>query len=105
MLIEYVPYGDFIGYLRKSRPLEDNYFKDIVYHIMKMLCVSLRLSNSIVIKFGYNAQLNRCVLSGYKTKFVNNIRCMFRFFPIMFCTSSSPEMPYKGTNDNVSIMF
>ena len=28
VLIEYVPYGDLLGYLRKSRQLEDNYFKD-----------------------------------------------------------------------------
>ena len=28
VLIEYVPYGDLLGYLRKSRHLEDNYFKD-----------------------------------------------------------------------------
>lgn len=28
VLIEYVPYGDLRGYLRKSRHLEDNYFKE-----------------------------------------------------------------------------
>ena len=28
VLIEYVPYGDLLGYLRKSRQLEDNFFKD-----------------------------------------------------------------------------
>ena len=28
LLIEYVPYGDLLVYLRKSRQLEDNYFKD-----------------------------------------------------------------------------
>ena len=28
MLIEYVPYGDLLGYLRKSRGLNDTYFKD-----------------------------------------------------------------------------
>ena len=29
MLIEYVPYGDLLGYLRKSRGLTDAYFKDL----------------------------------------------------------------------------
>ena len=28
VLIEYVPFGDLLGYLRKSRGLNDNYYKD-----------------------------------------------------------------------------
>ena len=28
VLIEYVPHGDLLGYLRKSSGLNDNYFKD-----------------------------------------------------------------------------
>ena len=28
VLIEYVPHGDLLGYLIKSRGLNDNYFKD-----------------------------------------------------------------------------
>ena len=28
VLIEYVPYGDLLGYLRKSRGLSDTYFND-----------------------------------------------------------------------------
>ena len=28
VLIEYVPYGDLLGYLRKSRGLNDTYYKD-----------------------------------------------------------------------------
>ena len=28
VLIDYVPYGDLLGYLRKSRGLDDTYFKD-----------------------------------------------------------------------------
>ena len=28
MVIEYVPYGDLLGYLRKSRGLNDTYYKD-----------------------------------------------------------------------------
>ena len=28
MLIEYVPYGDLLGYLRKSRGLNDTYFSN-----------------------------------------------------------------------------
>ena len=28
MLIEYVPFGDLLGYLRKSRGLNDTYYKD-----------------------------------------------------------------------------
>ena len=28
VIIEYVPYGDLLGYLRKSRGLNDNYFND-----------------------------------------------------------------------------
>ena len=28
VLIEYIPYGDLLGYLRKSRGLNDMYFKD-----------------------------------------------------------------------------
>ena len=29
VLIEYVPYGDLLGYLRKSRGLNDTYFEDL----------------------------------------------------------------------------
>ena len=28
MIIEYVPFGDLLGYLRKSRGLNDTYYKD-----------------------------------------------------------------------------
>ena len=28
MLIEYVPFGDLLGYLKKSRGLNDTYYKD-----------------------------------------------------------------------------
>ena len=28
VLIEYVPFGDLVGYLRKSRGLSDTYYKD-----------------------------------------------------------------------------
>ena len=28
VIIEYVPYGDLLGYLRRSRGLNDTYFKD-----------------------------------------------------------------------------
>ena len=28
VIIEYVPFGDLLGYLRKSRGLNDNYYKD-----------------------------------------------------------------------------
>ena len=28
VLIEYVPFGDLLGYLRKSRGLKDTYYKD-----------------------------------------------------------------------------
>ena len=28
MLIEYIPYGDLLGFLRKSRGLKDNYYKN-----------------------------------------------------------------------------
>ena len=28
VLVEYVPYGDLLGFLRKSRGLNDTYFKD-----------------------------------------------------------------------------
>ena len=28
VLIEYIPYGDLLGYLRKSRGLNDTYYKD-----------------------------------------------------------------------------
>ena len=28
VLIEYIPYGDLLGYLRKSRGLNDSYYKD-----------------------------------------------------------------------------
>ena len=28
VLIEYVPYGDLLGYLRKSRGVNDTYYKD-----------------------------------------------------------------------------
>ena len=29
VIIEYVPYGDLLGYLRKSRGLNDTYYKDL----------------------------------------------------------------------------
>ena len=28
VMFEYIPYGDLLGFLRKSRGLNDNYYKD-----------------------------------------------------------------------------
>ena len=28
VMFEYIPYGDLLGFLRRSRGLNDNYFKD-----------------------------------------------------------------------------
>ena len=30
-MVEYIPYGDLLGYLRRSRGLRDNYYKNPEY--------------------------------------------------------------------------
>ena len=47
VIIEYVPYGDLLGYLRKSRGLNDTYYKD------PDVKPNTNLNSQVLIKFAW----------------------------------------------------
>ena len=63
VLIEYVPYGDLPGYLRKSRGLKDTNFKD---SDMKPLT---NLTAEQLMKFAWQVADEMCYLSSKKVCF------------------------------------
>ncbi|CAH3156324.1 unnamed protein product [Porites lobata] len=60
VLIEYVPYGDLLGYLRKSRGLNDTYFKDPDMKPQTNLTVEQ------LMKFAWQVADGMCYLSSKK---------------------------------------
>ena len=60
VLIEYVPYGDLLGYLRKSRGLNDTYFKD------PDIKPQTTLSSDQLMKFAWQVADGMCYLSSKK---------------------------------------
>ena len=62
VLIEYVPYGDLLGYLRKSRGLSDTYFKD------PDMKPQTNLTAEQLMKFAWQVADGMCYLSSKKVK-------------------------------------
>ncbi|XP_073255601.1 uncharacterized protein [Porites lutea] len=60
VLIEYVPYGDLLGYLRQSRGLKDTYFKD------PDMKPQTNLSAEQLMKFAWQVADGMCYLSSKK---------------------------------------
>ena len=63
VLIEYVPYGDLLGYLRKSRGLNDTYFKD------PDMKPQTSLTAEQLMKFAWQVADGMCYLSSKKVCF------------------------------------
>ena len=63
VLIEYVPYGDLLGYLRKSRGLNDTYFKD------PDMKPQTSLTAEQLMKFAWQVADGMCYLSSKKVRF------------------------------------
>ena len=73
VLIEYVPYGDLLGYLRKSRQLEDNYFKD------PDIKPQTSLTSQQLMKFSWQVADGMHYLSSKNVsrfKYQNSLRCL-----------------------------
>ena len=62
VLIEYVPFGDLLGYLRKSRGLNDTYFKNPDIH------PKTSLSAEQLMKFAWQIADGMCYLSSKKVR-------------------------------------
>ena len=63
VLIEYVPYGDLLGFLRKSRGLNDTYFKD------PDMKPQTNLTAEQLMKFAWQVADGMCYLSSKKVRF------------------------------------
>ena len=63
VLIEYVPYGDLLGFLRKSRGLNDTYFKD------PDMKPQTNLTAEQLMKFAWQVADGMCYLSSKKVCF------------------------------------
>ena len=63
VLIEYVPYGDLLGYMRKSRGLNDTYFKD------PDMKPQTNLTAEQLMKFAWQVADGMCYLSSKKVCF------------------------------------
>ena len=63
VLIEYVPYGDLLGFLRKSRGLNDTYFKD------PDMKPQTNLTAEQLMKFAWQVADGMCYLSSRKVCF------------------------------------
>ena len=60
VLIEYVPFGDLLGYLRKSRGLNDTYYKD------PDVKPQTSLTAEQLIRFAWQVSDGMCYLSSKK---------------------------------------
>ena len=63
VLIEYVAYGDLLGFLRKSRGLNDTYFKD------QDMKPQTNLTAEQLMKFAWQVADGMCYLSSQKVCF------------------------------------
>ena len=84
MLIEYVPYGDLLGYLRKSRGLNDTYYKD------PDIKPKTSLTSQQLMKFAWQIADGMSYLSlikashGYsKKKLFSNERCVYKYVLVL----------------------
>ena len=68
VLIEYVPYGDLLGFLRKSRGLNDTYFKD------PDMKPQTNLTAEQLMKFAWQVADGMCYLSSKKVCFKSDLK-------------------------------
>ncbi|XP_067033062.1 fibroblast growth factor receptor 1-like isoform X2 [Acropora muricata] len=89
VLIEYVPYGDLLGYLRKSRGLNDTYYKD------PDIKPKTSLTSQQLIKFAWQIADGMSYLSLRKL-FVFNpfFSCLLLLRPFMVEIAFSHQYPY-----------
>ena len=73
MLIEYVPFGDLLGYLRKSRGLNDTYYKD------PDIKPKTSLTSQQLIKFAWQIADGMSYLSSKR------VRNVLSYWTYMFC--------------------
>ena len=71
MLIEYVPFGDLLGYLRKSRGLNDTYYKD------PDIKPKTSLTSQQQMKFAWQIADGMSYLSSKRVSNVISYNCMF----------------------------
>jgi len=62
VLIEYVPFGDLLGYLRKSRGLHDTYYKD------PDVKPQTNLTSGQLMRFAWQIADGMCYLSSKKAR-------------------------------------
>ena len=73
VLIEYVPFGDLLGYLRKSRGLSDTYYKD------PDIKPKTSLTSQQLMKFAWQIADGMSYLSSKR------VRNAFSYWTFMFC--------------------
>ena len=67
VLIEYVPFGDLLGYLRKSRGLNDTYYKN------PDVKPETNLTSEQLMKFAWEVADGMCYLSSKKVCFKREV--------------------------------
>ena len=77
MLIEYVPFGDLLGYLRKSRGLNDTYYKD------PDIKPKTSLTSQQLMKFAWQIADGMAYLSSKR------VRNVFSYWTFNFCVFST----------------
>ena len=80
VLIEYVPYGDLLGYLRKSRGLNDTYFKDPDVKPLTSLTAEQ------LMRFAWQVADGMLYLSSRKVW----LQCLYSLTEALICLSRSP---------------
>ena len=81
MLIEYVPYGDLLGYLRKSRGLNDTYYKDPDIKPKTSLTSEQLMKCAWQIADGMSYLSLRKASHGYLKKVLfSNERCVYEYY-------------------------
>ena len=68
VLIEYVPYGDLLGYLRKSRGLNDTYYND------PDIKPQTNLTSQQLMKFAWQIADGMSYLSSRPVRILNNLQ-------------------------------
>ena len=99
MLIEYIPYGDLLGFLRKSRGLKNNYYKN------PDIKPKTTLTSQQLMQFAWQIAGGMEFLSSNKIMAKNERFCMkhqYRAFTI------EPDLPLtnslKARLDNISLV-
>ena len=86
VLIEYVPYGDLLGYLRKSRGLNDTYYKD------PDIKPQTSLTSQQLMKFAWQIADGMSFLSSKQVSLIvkyfsqSQVRCRITDHPVKFLT-------------------